>query len=132
MKILRKCILFYLGGMSYMTLEFIWRGRSHGSMFVLGGTCFLLLGTLYKRCRRICLCFKMLIGAIIITALELLTGLVVNRRYTVWDYRCLPCQFLGQISLVFSLLWVPVSLVAMLIYNRAEQIVTRGQLRRPR
>ena len=130
MKILKKCILFYLGGMSYMTLEFLWRGRSHGSMFLLGGTCFLLLGQLYRRCHRICLSFKMLIGAIIITALELLTGLLVNRHYTVWDYRALPCQFRGQISLVFSLLWVPASLGAMLLYDRAERIVTRGQLRR--
>ncbi|MBQ8769465.1 MAG: hypothetical protein IJZ15_07500 [Oscillospiraceae bacterium] len=117
--------------MGYMTLEFLWRGRSHGSMFLLGGTCFLLLGQLYKRCRRICLSLKMLIGAMIITALELLTGLLVNRSYSVWDYRKLPCQFLGQISLVFSLLWVPVSLGAMLLYEQAERIVFQGRLRRP-
>ena len=132
MKFLRKCILFYLGGMSYMTLEFLWRGRSHSSMFLLGGTCFLLLGQLYKRCCRICLAFKMLLGATIITALELLTGLLVNRSYAIWDYRKLPCQFCGQISLVFSLLWVPVSLGAMLLYDQAERIVKWGQLRRPR
>ena len=115
-----------------MALEFLWRGRSHGSMFVLGGSCFLLLGRLYKRCRRICLAVKMLIGAAIITALELLTGLVFNRDHTVWDYRQLPCQFRGQICLAFSLLWVPVSLIAMVLYSGAERIVKRGQLRRPR
>ncbi|MBQ2892777.1 MAG: hypothetical protein IJE24_01445 [Oscillospiraceae bacterium] len=118
--------------MGYMTLEFLWRKRSHGSMFLLGGTCFLLLGQLYKRCRRICLSFKMLIGAIIITALEFFTGLLVNRSHTVWDYRKLPCQLLGQICLVFSLLWVPVSLGAMLLYEKAEEIVNWGRLRRPR
>ncbi|MBQ7817529.1 MAG: hypothetical protein IJ388_01860 [Oscillospiraceae bacterium] len=132
MKFLRKCILFYIGGMGYMTLEFLWRGRSHGSMFALGGTCFLLLGQLYKRCRRICLSFKMLLGATLVTALELLTGLLVNRSYAVWDYRKLPFQFLGQISLVFSLLWMPVSLGAMLLYEQVEQIVNRGRLSRPR
>ena len=115
-----------------MTLEFIWRGRSHSSMFLLGGTCFLLLGKLYKRCRRICLPVKMLIGSGLITALEFLTGLLVNRRYNIWDYRSLPFQFLGQISLVFSLLWVPVSLAAMLLYEQAEKAVFRGRLRRPR
>ena len=132
MRFLRKCILFYLGGMSYMTLEFIWRGRSHSSMFFLGGSCFLLLGSLYKRCRKICLSFKMLIGAAIITTLELLTGLLCNRRHTVWDYRQQRCQFRGQICLAFSLLWVPVSLGAMLLYEQAERIVKRGQLRHPR
>ena len=123
MKVLKKCILFYLGGTAYMTLEFIWRGRSHGSMFLLGGGCFLLLGQLYKRCRRLCLSAKMLLGAALVTALELLTGLLVNRSYRIWDYRDLPFQFLGQISLVFSLLWVPVSLGAMLLYDRAERIL---------
>lgn len=101
-------------------------------MFALGGACFLLLGRLYRRCSRICLAIKMLIGAIIITTLELLTGLIFNRNYEIWDYRKLPCQFRGQISLVFSLLWVPVSLAAMLLYDSAERIVKRGRLSRPR
>ena len=127
MKVLKKCILFYLGGTAYMTLEFIWRGRSHGSMFLLGGGCFLLLGQLYKRCRRLCLSAKMLLGAALVTALELLTGLLVNRSYRIWDYRDLPFQFLGQISLVFSLLWVPVSLGAMLLYDGAERLLFRRE-----
>lgn len=132
MKFLRKCILFYLGGFAYMTLEFLWRGRSHGSMFLLGGTCFWLLGKLYRGFQRIYLPVKMLLGAAVVTALELFTGLLVNRNYTVWDYRKLPFQFRGQISLVYSLLWVPVSLAAMLLYDGAEQIVKRGQQSHPR
>ena len=31
MKFLRGCILFYIGGTAYMILEFLWRGRSHGT-----------------------------------------------------------------------------------------------------
>ena len=46
MKIWRKSILFYLGGSAYMGLELLWRGRSHGSMFLAGGLCFLLIGHL--------------------------------------------------------------------------------------
>ena len=115
-----------------MFLEFLWRKRSHGSMFLLGGTCFLLLGKLYKGFQRICLPAKMLLGAATITGLELLTGLTANRKYTVWDYRRLPYQFQGQICLAFSLFWVPVSLLGMLLYDWADGIVKRGQLRRPR
>ena len=48
MEFRKKSVLFYLGGASYMTLEFLWRGRSHGSMFLLGGGCFLALGKLRK------------------------------------------------------------------------------------
>ena len=46
MKFWKQAVLFYLGGCAYMGLELLWRGRSHGSMFVAGGTCFLLIGHL--------------------------------------------------------------------------------------
>lgn len=131
MKLWKKSVQFYIGGTAYMTLEFLWRGRSHGSMFLLGGTCFLLLGQLCNYFVRISLPIKALLGAGIVTALELLTGLLVNRAYTIWDYRKLPFQFLGQISLVFSLLWIPVSLAAMVLYDRVEQLLFQGRQSRP-
>ena len=46
MKILRKPILFAVGGTGYVLLEFLWRGWSHISMFLAGGLCFLLVGHL--------------------------------------------------------------------------------------
>lgn len=117
MRIWKISVLFYLGGAAYMILEFLWRGRSHGSMFLLGGLCFLLLGRLTTRFPRLPLPAKVVLGAAVITALELLTGLLVNRQYAVWDYRGMPFQFLGQICLPFSLLWMPVSLAGMSLYN---------------
>ncbi len=126
MKIWKTAILFYLGGMAYFFLEFAWRGRSHGSMFLLGGVCFVLIGLLYRRLR-LPLPVKVILAAALITALELLTGLAVNRNYAVWDYRSLPYQFLGQISLVYSLLWMPVSLAAMGLYHWiSEKFYTPG------
>ena len=47
MELWRKSVLFYLGGTAYMGLELAYRGWTHGSMFLAGGTCFLLLGGLY-------------------------------------------------------------------------------------
>lgn len=123
MKILKYTILFYLGGMTYLFLEFAWRGYSHGSMFLLGGLCFLLLGQLAIRFPRVSMGWKVILGAALVTALELLTGLAVNRDYSVWDYRQLPFQFLGQISLIYSLLWMPVSLAAMGLYPVMERFV---------
>lgn len=122
MKIWKTLVLFYLGGTAYMTLEFLWRGRSHGSMFLLGGFCFLLVGGALGRAPRIPLALRLILGAGIITALELATGLLVNRDYSVWDYREMPFQFLGQICLVFSLLWIPVSLLAMALYRWAQKL----------
>ena len=119
MKILKTCLLFYTGGTAYMMLEFLWRGHSHYSMFLLGGSCFLLLGQLRKL--RLPLPLLVILGALGITALELLTGLWVNRNYTVWDYRQLPYNFLGHICLNYSLLWMPVSLAGMELYELADR-----------
>ena len=123
MRFLKPCILFYLGGSAYMTLEFLWRGRSHGSMFLLGGACFLLIGKLSALLRRIPLAFQLIASSAVITGLELGTGLLVNRDYSVWDYRDVRCNYLGQICLPFSLLWIPVSLLAMRLYNRANRLL---------
>jgi uncharacterized membrane protein len=120
MRFWRQTVLFYIGGLAYMTLEFIWRGRSHGSMFLLGGLCFCVVGRLGKRLPP---AMAQLAGAGVITALELVTGLLVNRGFVVWDYRTVPLNFLGQICLPFSLLWVPVSLAATVLYRRAERLV---------
>ncbi len=123
MKIWKTCVLFYVGGTAYMIIEFLWRGWSHGSMFLLGGTCFLLLGQLVRHFGKIPLAVKVILGAALVTALELLTGLAVNRDFSVWDYRHLPYQFMGQISLIFSLLWMPVSLAGMQLYTKADELL---------
>ncbi len=123
MRIIKHCILFYLGGGAYMTLEFLWRGRSHGSMFVLGGTCFLLIGKLSSFLRRAPLALQLVLSSCVITALELAAGLLVNRDYAVWDYRAAAFHYRGQICLPFSLLWMPVSLLAMRLYDRAQRLL---------
>lgn len=125
MRFLRGCILFYIGGTAYMILEFLWRGRSHGSMFLLGGLCFLLVGGGVARLGKVPLSMRAVLGAGTITTLELATGLLVNRDFLVWDYRTQPCQFLGQICLPFSLLWIPISLLAMMIYARTSKALER-------
>ena len=114
MKYAKYPLLFCAGGTAYMTLEMIWRGWSHGSMFLAGGTCFLLLGQLSSL--RINPAMKAVLGAAVITGVELTAGLLINRDYSVWDYRHLPLSFLGQICLPFSLLWIPISLAAMALY----------------
>lgn len=61
----------------------------------------------------------------LITVLELIFGLLVNRNYRVWDYRRMPLNFLGQICLPFTLLWVPLSLIAMVLYDGADRGIGR-------
>ena len=119
--------MFAIGGAGYVGLEMLWRGRSHGSMFVAGGLCFLLLGGLNRVRPRLPLPLRCVAGAAVITTVELAAGMLVNRGYEVWDYRTLPGNFMGQICLPYSLLWIPVSLAGMALYELADKkVIGRG------
>ena len=124
MKYTKEAAFFALGGSAYVGLELLWRGRSHGSMFAAGGTCFLLLGKLEKK--ELPLALRAAAGAGAITAVELVTGLLVNRDHRVWDYRSQPWNFRGQICPVYSALWMPVALAAMALYRRLDKEFTAG------
>ena len=122
MKIWKNAVLFYLGGMGYVGLELLWRRRSSSSMFVLGGICFLALGTLGRFAKTVPAGLRAVAGAGIITGLELIAGMIVNRQHQIWNYTRLPLHFLGQICLPYSLLWIPVAWAAMELHrllNRA-------------
>lgn len=121
----KLCFLFYLGGMCYAGLELLWRGFSHGSMFVLGGICFVLVGNLKRLRPGKKLPARVTEAALIITLLELGCGLLVNRSYRVWDYRNMPLNVFGQICLPFTLLWIPVSFMAMLLYDWTNRGISR-------
>ncbi len=126
MKFWKQAVLFYLGGCAYMGLELLWRGRTHGSMFLAGGTCFLLIGKLSLVRPRLPLPLRAVVGAGIVTMVELAVGLVANRNYEVWDYRSRPGNFLGQICPAFTLLWIPVSLLALLLHDYLSGRIERS------
>lgn len=127
MKFWKKLLFFCIGGGSYVGLEYLWRGRSHISMFAAGGLCFLLLGQLGKK--KLPVVVKGLLGSGIITVVELLAGLLCNRSYHVWDYRQMPLNLWGQICLPFSALWVPLSLVAMVLYHGLFKLFSRHSIK---
>ena len=115
MKYTKELAFFALGGSVYVGLELLWRGRSHISMYGAGGLSFLLLGKLGEK--KLPLPLRAAAGTGIITAVELGTGLIVNRDYRVWDYRQRRGNFLGQICPEYCALWVPLSLGAMEAYR---------------
>lgn len=115
---LKELFLAAAGGLLYIILELVWRGHSHWTMFVLGGLCFAFIGMINEL---IPWCMPIwqqtLIGAVIITGLELLTGCIVNLwlGWNVWDYGDMPMNLLGQICVPYILLWIPVSLIALIL-----------------
>jgi uncharacterized membrane protein len=110
---------FCWGGTVYVGLEVLFRRRSHGSMFFAGGMVVLLLNQFRKSLQRLGPLRRALAGTGIITAVELVTGLIWNRDHRIWDYRQIPMNYRGQICLPFSLLWAPLSLAALHLTDQA-------------
>ena len=108
MRVVRPLVLWGIGGLLYVLCELVFRGRSHWTMFLVGGLCFWLIGLInevipwdmpiWQQC---------IIGAIIITAVEFVAGCIINigLGWQVWDYSGLPFNILGQICLPFTVLW---------------------------
>lgn len=118
-KLLEKyAYLFTMGGLLYVLIELAWRGRSHWTMFVLGGICFVYLGLINEVMDwDVPLWRQALIGTAGITLLEFLTGCVVNLwlGWNVWDYSRMPGNVLSQICPQYTALWIPVSIAGIML-----------------
>lgn len=116
--IMKKFISFLFGGTLYFCVEIMTRGYSHYSMFICGGLSFIFVGMAGKfileksTCPEMAIASIMLVGSLIITTMELVTGVIVNIIFDmrVWDYSDMYCNVLGQICPLFSGFWAMISL----------------------
>lgn len=95
--------MFFAGGLGAVLLEFL----CNGVFYAL---------PLFVRC---------LLGAVILTLIEFTVGCVVNLGMgkKVWDYSDCPCQILGQVCLLYSVLWAVLSLPALLLLDLLHTLI---------
>jgi len=100
-------MIFLIGGVGYASMEKLFRGFTHWSMFFAGGIVLVILYYVNSKNENAPLWQKCLVGALIITTVELVIGCVVNLwlGWNVWDYSAYPFNFMGQICLAFTVLW---------------------------
>ena len=114
-----EILLFLIGGRLYTWIEILWRGYTHWTMILLGGLCFVIMGLLNEHIFpwKLSLAAQSLISAAVITFIEFITGCVVNLwlGWNVWDYSGLPFNLLGQICLYYFLLWIPLSVIGIVL-----------------
>lgn len=134
MKVIRSVIetlvLFEIGGGLYLLIELLFRGYSHWTMFFVGGLCFLLVGWINEFIPwKVALWKQMLLGGFLITLVEFLSGCLLNLflGLNIWDYSDLPLNLLGQICLPFSLIWVGLSLVAIVLDDLIRWLVFKEE-----
>jgi len=117
-------LIFLAGGLAYCGLEMLFRGRTHLSMFVVGGICvqFLYVISVFSR---VSVWKKWIISGAMITTVEFIGGAIVNilLGLDVWDYSHMRFNLMGQISLQFSLLWVALSAPVIWILGRFKKEV---------
>ncbi len=100
---------FLTGAVLYPCLELLYRGRTHISMAPAGGLSLCAL-------RRVSLLplprpLRAFFGAALITGIELVTGLCLNRRHRIWDYRNRRGNIGGQICPAFFCIWYGLALL---------------------
>lgn len=124
--VIKLLALFIAGGIVYLGVEILWRGHTHWSMGIVGGLCFILVGLInevftYKMYLEI----QAVIASIIITAVEFFAGLLINVKlgWDVWDYSNLPFNIMGQVCLLFMILWFFLSFVAIIFDDVLRAIV---------
>ena len=113
LKLRESLFCFVFGGISYGLLEMVFRGYTHWSMVLTGGAVLVLLNMI-NQSKHINIFYRCLLGAVVITSLELAVGLIVNVRlgWGVWDYSDKPFNLMGQICLHFFGCWFLLSIPA--------------------
>ena len=129
--ILKEFIIFIIFGLMYITIELLYRGHTHYSMFIVGGVCGVLVGLINDNTPDMPLLPQCVLGAVIITVIELLTGLFLNvyLGLNVWDYSNQPFNFMGQICPQFCIIWCILSILVIRIDDWLKEKVLKRRLR---
>ena len=130
-KIIENTVLWMTGGLLYFYLEIAFRNYSHYSMIVCGGFCFVIVGTIGKYILETesdilkAVALIMFFGALVITTLELFTGIIVNLKLNmgVWDYSSMKYNVYGQICLTYTMIWALLSLLCVFVSNTIKKFL---------
>lgn len=102
-----RIFMFLIGAFLYSLIEIAARGFTHWTMFIAGGVCLALMYDIDRLMGNMPLGVKCIAGAVLITTVEFISGILVNIKYSwnVWDYSDKPLNFMGQICFPYSVGW---------------------------
>lgn len=124
---IKNIIIFIVFGFSYYLLEILWRGYSHWTMIIVGGLCGLLIGLINEITPKMNVVLQMLLGSIIVTIIEYITGWFLNiyLELGIWSYANLPFNIHGQVCLLFSILWFFLSYIVIWLDDKIRDDILK-------
>ncbi len=120
----KEFFIFIIFGISYFTLEVLYRGYSHWTMIFLGGIVSVLIGLINEITPNMRMWKQMFLGTILITVFEFILGYILNIKLGlgIWDYSNIPFNIMGQICLPFSFLWFVLSYFVIMLDDILKEI----------
>jgi len=138
----RIMLLWLILGAVYLTIEILWRGKTHVSMLIVGGLCGILIGAInqipffYKSP----IIIQAVIGAFIVLIIEFSSGCIINLwlGLDVWDYTGQFGNIMGQVCVQYGVLWLFLMPFAIWLEDTArwlmfswDTLMSRSSVRKP-
>lgn len=120
---LKDIFLFFMFGFIYYGIEIAWRGYSHWTMIGVGGLVGLFASVQNRRIEWQVPFWQQVIRVDLFTlACELVFGFILNilLGLHIWDYSDLPFNIMGQVCLLFALIWLPLCAIAIVLDDYVE------------
>ena len=113
----KEFFIFIIFGISYFTLEILYRGYSHWTMIFLGGIVSVLIGLINEITPNMRMGKQMLLVTMLINVFEFILVYILNIKLGlgIWDYSNIPFNVMGQICLPFSFLWFVLSYFVIIL-----------------
>jgi len=116
-------IKFINGALWYLGIEVMWDGSTARIMGIVGGTAFTLCGFYDEWFHNLPMVLIWILVGLTVVLLELVSGLIFNKDYHIWDYRKMPFNYKGQICATFFLIWCfPIAPVILFLNNWIDMI----------
>ena len=124
--IYKYLLVFVFGASGYGALEIAYRGRTHWTMLLTGGICFVFV-YMIAQSEKLRNWQKWLLGGTVITIVEFVVGLIVNvgLGWKVWSYANMPFNIMGQVCPIFSLMWCALCIPLMRLCSAVEREISR-------
>lgn len=121
-------VVYFIGGFGYGVLEILFRGYTHWTMLIAGGICFSLIYIIAVKSNEPAWKKWIMCGAVI-TTVEFVTGGIVNiiLGWHVWSYDHQKANLMGQICLLFSSVWVILSIPAVWLSKSINKLLFNGE-----